>query len=530
MSTRTKLPPGPAGLSCLTCKRRHKKCDRQRPVCDRCLKGGYECLGYEHNKSKGYSYDEPLPADHASLATLSSRPQRSSTPSLSPHGDDSPRKYGILAANVITIPGIYEDSEAGPLVRSGMAHVQQDLSDPFAFSNEDAVIYDTFPPTRSTTRVSANEILPPLHSASNQRLVFPTNPLLFKVASRMLKSVPIPLDVYGIVEYVISHFDRMLNITYFKPRGEQIEKFQRMSIWRLSTCDFSRQGMLIDAKIHESVLEGNHSMYTTDFTQWIEGFEQAVRTRLEEPLTGYEFQERLNDVLEMFLVKGRLLNTAATYDLFCRFVPNFFQMVYSDPTLWPTQDNPTLISMAHLLASPRYGPASYMIIDVMGSMVYGLPHLVDYNTDIELFHPEPHPVEWVDCFPGEFVVLLAKINTCRDQKSTEDWQSIEQRIVCWEPRPQFEIKGLESWKSVAWLALQESWKQTLLMYLYLAVCGVPTDDPRIQASLKQVFQLMGVIRRQDPPVSNVHFFAQCLIAGICSRTEKQRRLCLIIYG
>jgi hypothetical protein len=40
-------------------------------------------------------------------------------------------------------------------------------------------------------------------------------------------------------------------------------------------------------------------MHTYGFSRWIDGFENAVRKRLEEPLTGYEFQDRINDVLEV---------------------------------------------------------------------------------------------------------------------------------------------------------------------------------------------------------------------------------------
>ncbi|CEL53633.1 hypothetical protein RSOLAG1IB_06488 [Rhizoctonia solani AG-1 IB] len=40
--------PGPAGTSCLTCKLRHKRCDKRQPECERCVKGGYDCLGYNH--------------------------------------------------------------------------------------------------------------------------------------------------------------------------------------------------------------------------------------------------------------------------------------------------------------------------------------------------------------------------------------------------------------------------------------------------------------------------------------------------
>lgn len=35
---------------CLTCKNRRKKCDEGRPRCERCVRGGFECLGYEHNR------------------------------------------------------------------------------------------------------------------------------------------------------------------------------------------------------------------------------------------------------------------------------------------------------------------------------------------------------------------------------------------------------------------------------------------------------------------------------------------------
>ncbi|EUC54822.1 fungal Zn(2)-cys(6) binuclear cluster domain protein [Rhizoctonia solani AG-3 Rhs1AP] len=31
---------------CLTCKRRKKKCDEQKPHCKRCIQGDFYCLGY----------------------------------------------------------------------------------------------------------------------------------------------------------------------------------------------------------------------------------------------------------------------------------------------------------------------------------------------------------------------------------------------------------------------------------------------------------------------------------------------------
>ncbi|CEL62697.1 hypothetical protein RSOLAG1IB_05053 [Rhizoctonia solani AG-1 IB] len=44
--------PGPLPTSCRTCRRRQKKCDMTRPCCNRCLRGGYECLGYEDDQPR----------------------------------------------------------------------------------------------------------------------------------------------------------------------------------------------------------------------------------------------------------------------------------------------------------------------------------------------------------------------------------------------------------------------------------------------------------------------------------------------
>jgi hypothetical protein len=57
--------------------------------------------------------------------------------------------------------------------------------------------------------------------------------------------------------------------------------------------------MLIDAKIRDSVLEGNDFGYSSEFARWTEGFEQAVRMRLDQPIGPEELRERLIDNLEV---------------------------------------------------------------------------------------------------------------------------------------------------------------------------------------------------------------------------------------
>ncbi|CAE7132138.1 unnamed protein product [Rhizoctonia solani] len=523
-----RIPPGPVGTSCLTCKRRHKKCDRTKPICNRCSKGGYECLGYEHNLNKHTgSDDESLPSDPTRVISVPSYSPASSSSAYSADGprDDEPlisHAYDTLA------PGNYD--LRSHLVSSDTIHPPQQLSSLSTHSGVDATVYGDPPPTTPEVYIAQTgaRLSRSLHNTDNAvapQPVLSSDPLLLALASQIPQSVPLPPEIRGTVEYVISRVDRILNVTYFRPQGEQIARFLGQAALRLAVCDFARQGMLVYAKIRESILEGSDSGNRSNFARWIDGYEQALSSSFQRSLTPYEHRERHNDVLEVFYVKVAVLDAAATYRLMCRLVPNFLQAVYSDPALWSTEHNPAFISIAHLFSSSRYGPAFYMCMDVMASMAYGVPHLVEYSTDTEPFHTEPHTTEWMNCVPGEFLILLAKINICRDQGLlAEDWQDIERRLVTWEPRLRFKPQGLDSNRSVAWLALQESWRQTLLIYLYLALCGARTDDLRIQFSLRQIFQIVKTIKRQDSPIGNIHFFVPYLIAGICSRTEKQRRL------
>jgi hypothetical protein len=93
--------------------------------------------------------------------------------------------------------------------------------------------------------------------------------------------------------------DRILGVTYFKPQGKQIARFLGHTAWRLSTCDFARRGLLIYAKIRDSILEGSDSGNEHMFARWIEGHEQVLSTSLDQSLTPYEQQERHHDILEV---------------------------------------------------------------------------------------------------------------------------------------------------------------------------------------------------------------------------------------
>lgn len=110
-------------------------------------------------------------------------------------------------------------------------------------------------------------------------------------------------------------------------------------------------------------------------------------------------------------------------------------------------------------------------MDAFCAMVFGVPQLVEYSMDFELFHTQPHYIEWVFGCPTKLLILLARINTHRDWGSQFGWEDIESRLISWQTQPGMVSREMESWKLVAWVAVQESWRQTLLIYLYLVRKG-----------------------------------------------------------
>ncbi|KAG9126572.1 hypothetical protein FRC07_002945 [Ceratobasidium sp. 392] len=159
-------------------------------------------------------------------------------------------------------------------------------------------------------------------------------------------------------------------------------------------------------------------------------------------------------------------------------------------------------------------------------MLYALPQVVDYDTTVQPFGVEVHPIEWFYGCPAEFQMALVDINAHFNRNragKNVDWQFMEQRLKSWKPAMPTPEED-QSWRAVTRLAVQESWRHTLLIYMYMAVCGVTSDDARVQASVRQVFQLTSTVKPTEAPETNVHLLAQYLVAGTCTRSEKQRAI------
>ncbi|CAG9956964.1 unnamed protein product [Clonostachys rosea f. rosea IK726] len=73
--------------ACTTCRRRKVKCDEAKPTCQRCAKGGFECLGYTqrklwiHTSTAPFRGEDSSESDARRIRVVAARAQAASPPS-----------------------------------------------------------------------------------------------------------------------------------------------------------------------------------------------------------------------------------------------------------------------------------------------------------------------------------------------------------------------------------------------------------------------------------------------------------------
>ncbi|CAE6501383.1 unnamed protein product [Rhizoctonia solani] len=351
---------------------------------------------------------------------------------------------------------------------------------------------------------------------------------IFLIFSRLPSSPSDPLMAYlaghQFEADFVSYFNRMTKHTYFKPLKDQTERLKSQILSRLRSSHSGRWVMLLCAKISEDIIDGDRSL-TVLHTRWLGHIEAAVRKRLAQDPMPREAEALREDWLEASLLKTTLGQSSNAYAVLRSATPTFLQLAYALPDLWSSNSNPTLIPLLNIIGSENHALSSFTLIDCTCAMVFGLPQQVEYDTSSGSFPKGFRPHEWAHCSPTEFQILLVDINACRDKSpGARDYKEIEHTLLHWQAQPVQHDKNWESWMAVAWLAVQESWRLTLLAYLYLSVFGLTSDDPRIQRCVTQSLQVVGTVKKHESSDTYVPFFVQYLMIGICARREQHRKI------
>ncbi|KAG8796110.1 hypothetical protein FRC12_004862 [Ceratobasidium sp. 428] len=334
-----------------------------------------------------------------------------------------------------------------------------------------------------------------------------------------------------IINFVMAQYERFLRLSFFNPGHWQVKTVRDDVSWRLQSSEIARWVLFMGAKIFESVLDGTSADRITTFERWIIRMDDSVNTALSRRSTVAERQIQLTGQLELAFFKFRFTGGSNCYVIFRNSASIFLQMVFLDPSLWPNRTLPPYlgarISVAHALATTCYELGHFVILDAVCAMVYGLPQTVQYDTSTPAFKTHAYPIEWLHGCPPELLIVFAEINQRFAERyilgPVQPWDDLEQRLKAWEAPLRTEPRE-DSCKAVARLAIQEGWRQALLAYLYMSVCGLRSDDLRVRAAVQQIFRLIGTIQCDGPTMMKIQLFGQYMIAGACTHLENQRAL------
>ncbi|CAE6519568.1 unnamed protein product [Rhizoctonia solani] len=454
--------PGPLGKSCLTCKQRHKKCDQRKPVCRRCEDGQFECLGYNHNgrTKMGTAQQETVhlteaPQNGPSTHSFSSESEvlsgnlgeclfpgewfeRTPTATSSPESRTDPD----LNRQDVNLGRISDRGNSFVLVNPQKRHVE-DYLHLFA--------------TRSTLKATDGpmSILRKIVNLQTQLPHFPSDPLKTFLNSQWS------------VEYVLAHSDKVTDHWYFKPMNYKNRHSREDIALRLRTSNFARCIALVGMGVVEAFHTGDMSQSPLH-NLWLGHIEGAVKRELTRELAPREIQQYHSDLVHISLLKTIVIRSSNLYQVLQSITPTFLQVVYSDPKLWPSGSDLASIPLSNILISDAYELAVFVLMDCTCAMAFGLPQHVEYDTTIYLQPSSSPSVQCAYGSPVEFQAVFADINACRDKSSNaREWRQIEQWLLAWQSRPS-EHAFTESWMTVAWYAVQESWRLALLAYLYMA--------------------------------------------------------------
>ncbi|CAE6355520.1 unnamed protein product [Rhizoctonia solani] len=282
--------------------------------------------------------------------------------------------------------------------------------------------------------------------------------------------------------------------------------------------------LYLGAQIFQALIRDPYNEVVQTYIGWIDTLENkfAVESHRNPPLT--EISDRILAQLELAYLKFTTVDIVSGYVTLRRALPGFLRLAAADKSLYMEHPNGNLVlSFPRALNSPRHELERFIIYDTATAFVLGVPPLVEYgySNDFDCVSPG---FEWIHGIPAALVEAISQINSWRAGSRApplDDWRILERHILAWQPQIRIPEHEESVTECVARLAVQESWRYVVLIYLYMGMCQVSSHDSRVQASIRQIIRLGETVT--NLPIG-IHMFTHCVMAGVAARLEKHRTL------
>ncbi|CAE6443250.1 unnamed protein product [Rhizoctonia solani] len=198
------------------------------------------------------------------------------------------------------------------------------------------------------------------------------------------------------------------------------------------------------------------------------------------------------------------------------------------------------VHLPTVLLHPEPNIRHYPVMDILFSMVSGLPTNVKYDTSWHsettnyalLLDDKSHlGMSWLNGLPDQLVVILARINALseddRGDADSEMVQNIEESLRELDMKIE-EYSCLSHSASEPQGAVPRAWCRVAYIYLYLSVCGADASDARIIHAQEDILKIANTCK---PSLQlDTHLCGCMLFAGIVTSKPDERRSILIRLG
>ncbi|CAE6476336.1 unnamed protein product [Rhizoctonia solani] len=463
------LVPSRSSTGCLTCKKRRKKCDEKRPICDRCLLGRFECQGYAHLE-----------------AASGSAPRRGNREATQSVGTASSLTQGSLSPALGSLLSCSDNQSSSSIAAP-------DGSFSSLFSGLD----------------NSEELNHPLPITPFELGSIPRNPELD------------PFDLDNMKQLIVIQCTRLARRISFRPYPYPVEL--GLAKYLLRGSNLIHKTLYLGARISQALFDDTNWQ---GYIGWIDTFHHRILEAQSSLVTVNTelLADRLASHCRLATFAFMVSNSSVGYAIFRKGVSPFLELAATFPKLWKGD---SAISLSHALHLSRHELARFVIMDTIAALAFGIAPLVHYDTTIQDHNPDRfHFVEQVYACPVIVLMALARVNQSRasrlmgqDTITPEDVEAYESAVRNWKPGVDYTDSPSQL---VARLAVQESWRQAALIYLYMGMRESSSTDSRVEPLVRQVAQLASTVEAGSP--FDTHLFIPCLIAGVAARKEKHRAI------
>ncbi|KAG8796108.1 hypothetical protein FRC12_004860 [Ceratobasidium sp. 428] len=279
------------------------------------------------------------------------------------------------------------------------------------------------------------------------------------------------------VRFIVSEYEPLFELVFSRPMQTLMRIVRERFVAQVTSSALIHWSSYTGAQMIRTLRQDGEQADIQRFFPMLDRLDR-IATESNNDVSLDDLARRLCGALELMFLKHITADVKTGYALLRRMAPLFMQVASADPTLWPRDPSSNGISLAHALACGQYEIGRFIFVDMITSLMSGLPPLVEYDTSHPVIHTHGgYPMEHIHGCPTQFAFSIVRINQWRARhphggsEENADWRAIEKEVWEWCPSCENGADS-ESLRLVMRLALQEAWRHALLIYLYMVISAI----------------------------------------------------------